>query len=235
MITKTQKTAIMYIRTSTTDQKNSIDQQKADIIEYCQSCNIAVVGEYRDFGVSGKNSYDRPEFTKLMDSIKNDEEKPADMVICTKLDRFARSTLDLLLNVEYITKKGMIFKTLTQDFETITPQGKLLFNILGAFAEFERSLINERTREGYKAAKLKGKICNRPKLEINKKRVIELLSKDLSAHAIAKILNESIPNDNKKEGKLSPSTIKNRLNEWGYKYENGKWIIKDAAKDKPLF
>jgi len=228
MAEKSQKTAIMYIRTSTTDQKNSIDQQKKDITEYCQDCNIAIVGEYRDFGISGKNSYERPEFTKLMNLVKNNEEKQADMIICTKLDRFARSTLDLLFNVEEITKKGMVFKTLTQDFETVTPQGKLLFNVLGAFAEFERALINERTREGYKAAKLKGTICNRPKLEINKKRVLELLNKDLSAHAIAKVLNESIPNDNKKKGKLSASTIKNRLNEWGYKYENGKWVQRSS-------
>lgn len=225
------KSAILYIRTSTTDQKNSIKLQKKDLHEYCDLNNIEVVGEYEDFGVSGKNTYDRPEFSKLMSLIRDNEEKPADMIICTKLDRFARSTLDLLVNVDEITKKEMEFRTLNQQFETKTPQGKLLFSILGAFAEFERSLINERTKEGYQAAKLKGKICNRPKLKIDKKKVLDYLEKGLSVHAIAKILSDSIQNDNKKKGKLSASTIKNRLNEWGYIHENGKWIIRDIQGD----
>jgi Site-specific recombinases, DNA invertase Pin homologs len=230
MASNLKKTAILYIRTSTTDQKNSIKLQKKDLNEYCAQNNIEVIATYEDFGVSGKNAYERPEFSKLMDLIRNSEVKPADIILCTKLDRFARSTLDLLVNVEEITKKEMEFRTLNQQFETKTPQGKLLFNILGAFAEFERDLIYERTREGYIAAKNKGKICNRPKLKVDKKKVLEYIEKGLSAHAIAKILDSTIPNDNKKKGKLSATTIKNRLNEWGYVYQNGKWVKRDESE-----
>lgn len=215
IINKTPKSAILYIRTSTTDQENSIENQRKDLNEYCKQHGIKVIAEYTDFGISGKNTYERPEFTKLMNSIRESKEPLADVVLCTKLDRFARSMKDLLNNVEEITANGMMFSTLSQQFETDTPTGKLMFQILGAFAEFERSLINERTREGYRAALIKGdKLCHRPQVELPKKKIIDLVDKGLSLHAVRKLLDPS----------PSASTLKNRLNSWGYEYKNGKWV-----------
>jgi site-specific DNA recombinase len=210
-----EKTAILYIRTSTTDQRNSIELQEKQLLEYCTQNNLEIVGKYIDFGISGKNAFERPEFTKMMNSIIESENAPADLVLCTKLDRFARSMLDLSVNIEILTRKCMKLYTLTQKFETCTPIGKLTLNMLGSFAEFERDLINERTREGYQAAKAKGVICNRPKIDIPKKKVLEyILDKDLSATATAKLLG------------TTTGTIKNRLNEWGYYYNGFEWELK---------
>lgn len=211
----TEKTAILYIRTSTTDQKNSIELQEHQLVEYCNEKNIRIVAKYVDFGISGKNAFERPEFTQMMELINLSDEPPARMIICTKLDRFARSMLDLAINIEVLTKKCMKLCTLTQTFETCTPIGKLTLNMLGSFAEFERDLINERTREGYQAAKAKGVICNRPKKDIPKKKVFEYLDKGLSATAIAKLLG------------TTTGTIKNRLNEWGYYYDGLEWKLKE--------
>lgn len=58
------------------------------------------------------------------------------------------------------------------------------------------------------------------------------MDKGLSVHAIAKILDDTVPNDNKKKGRLSASTVKNRLNEWGYVYENGQWVKKSENTER---
>jgi len=208
------KTAFLYIRTSTTDQRNSIELQEKNLLEYCKKMDISVLNKFIDFGISGKSASERPEFTKMMNLIANSEKAPADMVLCTKLDRFARSILDLSVNISILNEKCMTFCTLTQSFETCTPVGKLTLNILGSFAEFERDLINERTREGYQAAKAKGVICNRPRKDIPKKKVLEYLEKGLSATAISKLLG------------TTTGTIKNRLNEWGYYYDGFEWKLK---------
>jgi site-specific DNA recombinase len=208
------KSAFLYIRTSTTDQQNSIENQEKDLIEYCKKNNITVVDKFIDFGKSGENTYNRPKFKEMMALIEAIETAPVDVVLCTKLDRFARSMLDLLLNVEILVSKNIKLATLTNEFETQTAIGKLTFNVLGVFAQFERDLIAERTREGYRAAIAKGKMCHRPKIEIDKKKVLSYIDKGVSANATAKILN------------VTPNTIKCRLNEWGYRYNDNqnKWV-----------
>lgn len=210
-----EKSAILYIRTSTIDQKNSIELQEKQLIEYCSEKNLKIMGKFIDFGISGKNAFERPEFTKMMNCIIDSESAPSEIVLCTALDRFARSMLDLLVNIEILTKKCMKLCTLTQTFETCTPIGKLTLNMLGSFAEFERALINERTREGYQAAKAKGVMCHRPKKDISKKKVLEYLDKGLSATSISKMLN------------TTTGTIKNRLNEWGYHFNGLAWKMKE--------
>jgi len=206
--------AFLYIRTSTIDQINSIGLQEEQLKEYCKSKGYRVSGVFKDWGKSGKNT-DRPEFQRMMRLIKDSEERPADLVLCTKLDRFARSLVDLNTQAIILQEHGVRFSTLQMDFDISNPIGKLLFDVLGSFAEFERSLINERTREGYEAAKRKGVICNRPKKELPKKKVLDfILNKRLSASAVAKIYD------------TSAATVKNRLNEWGYWYENNEWVLK---------
>lgn len=208
-----EKTAILYIRTSTLDQKNSIELQEQQLKEYCKRNGLKIIEIFVDFGISGKNAYERPEFTRMMNLVESSENAPAGMILCTKLDRFARSMLDLSINIDILNKKCMKFCTLDQTFETCTPMGKLMLNMVGSFAEFERAIINERTREGYAAAKAKGVICNRPKKDIPKKKVIDYLEKGLSASAIAKLLD------------TTTGTIKNRLNEWGYYYDGFEWKL----------
>lgn len=214
-----EKTAFLYCRVSTTDQRNSIENQEKDLKAYCKAGNIEVLGTFIDFGKSGKSAKLRPEFMKMMDLIKAGENLPT-MVLVTKLDRFARSLLDLYTNVQIIVSQGVKFVTLQQEFDISTPAGKLQLGILGLVAEFEREIINERSKEGFQAALDKGVICHRPKKDINKKKVLEYISKGLSASAIAKIYD------------VNTNTIKSRLNEWGYFFDDSYGGWKERPKDQ---
>lgn len=100
---------------------------------------------------SGGTTVGRPELEKLLRVLK-----PGDQVIVYKLDRIARSLKDLLRIIERIEEKGAQFRSLTESLDTTTPAGRMLFHMVGAFAEFERELIRERTRAGMAAAAKRG-------------------------------------------------------------------------------
>jgi len=107
--------------------------------------------------------------------------------------------IDLLNTIQLLEKKGVGFISIQDPgIDTTSPNGKLLLQILGAFAEFERNLINQRTRAGKEKAKQKGVKFGRPKGKlkngkfIDEKIVLELKAKGLSARAIAKVLDSSI-------------------------------------------
>jgi DNA invertase Pin-like site-specific DNA recombinase len=115
--------------------------------------------------------------------------RKGDVLIVTKLDRLARSMGDLWAIVQELDKKGVAFKVLDQEgMDTSNATGKLLFNILGSIAEFERDLINARTAEGRAAAKAKGVKFGRPgKLEANQVDAVkaDVQAGELSMQAIA--------------------------------------------------
>ncbi|MCL9844607.1 recombinase family protein [Ralstonia solanacearum] len=100
---------------------------------------------------SGGTTAGRPELEKLLRILK-----PGDQVVVYKLDRIARSLKDLLRIIERIEEKGAQFRSLTESLDTTTPAGRMLFHMVGAFAEFERELIRERTRAGMAAAIQRG-------------------------------------------------------------------------------
>lgn len=119
---------------------------------------------------SGKNIDNRCELQKALEFARE-----GDILIVTKLDRLARSMGDLWGIVNTLESKGVAFKVLDQEgMDTSTATGKLLFNILGSIAEFERDLINARTAEGRKAAQEKGIKFGRPKkiTEESKKAIL---------------------------------------------------------------
>jgi len=100
----------------------------------------------------------RPELRKLLATLKKD-----DVLIVYKLDRLARSLKDLLSILEQIEKAGCGFRSLTEPIDTVSPAGKLMLNILGSVAEFERSLIRERSIAGQIAAIKMGRCPGRPR------------------------------------------------------------------------
>jgi DNA invertase Pin-like site-specific DNA recombinase len=113
-----------------------------------------------------------------------------DTVLCTRLDRLARSTRDLLLIAETLEDRGVNLKTLEQPIDTSTATGKLFFTILASFGEFEASIRAERQREGIDAAKAKGPdspFKGRP-VSINGNRVVELRAQGLAPSRIARDL-----------------------------------------------
>ena len=117
-----------------------------------------------------------------------------DTLIVWKLDRLARSVRDLTAMIEDFRKRGIEFRSLTEDINTATPGGKLTFHIFAAVAEFERGLIIERTREGMKAARERG-VRPGPPLKLSPKQIehaLELIAKGKHRRSqIADILNVS--------------------------------------------
>jgi DNA invertase Pin-like site-specific DNA recombinase len=104
--------------------------------------------------------WDRPELHKALEQLRE-----GDVLVVWKLDRLSRSLKDMLLILEKITEAGAGFRSLTEHIDTTTPAGRMLLQMLGAFAEFERSMVRERTRLGLQAARERGRIGGRsPKL-----------------------------------------------------------------------
>ena len=105
--------------------------------------------------------------------------RSGDVLVCYKLDRVGRSLKDLIDTVNLLKEKGIGFRVLTQQLDTTTPTGMLIFHVFGAIAEFERSLIQERTSAGLKAARARGRVGGRPKtMDKNKLSIAKSLYRD---------------------------------------------------------
>ena len=187
--------AFGYVRASTQEEvkQGSNERQKAEILRYAKAKGYDVEF-FEDRAKSGKNTQ-RPEFERMLKSLDN---KPK-VIIVSKIDRFARSLSDLLKTLEFLEKNGIGFVSVNDSgIDTTTPNGRLLLQILGAFAEFERNMINYRTKAGREQALSKGIKFGRPSFKtrsgyfIDKKKVMELRNRGLSARAIAKTIGCSI-------------------------------------------
>src|SRR5436309_5847476 len=104
--------------------------------------------------------WDRPQLHRLLDQLR-----PQDVVVVWKLDRLSRSLKDLLHLMERIAQAGAGFRSLTEAIDTTTHAGRMLMQMVGSFAEFERAMIRERTQAGLAVARAQGRIGGRrPKL-----------------------------------------------------------------------
>lgn len=186
-----------YKRCSTDNQELVLQEEVLDkAIKRLQEDNPNIeyiILDYSDYAQSGK-SIERPRFKDLMVDV---EKKKLDLIIFTKLDRLARSLQDLLNITSKLNEKGVKFIVVEQNIDTSTYQGKLLFQILGAFAEFERNIIRERMESGRRKAELSGitksgKPCHRPKKDIDKDGVIFKYNNGMSMHSIARFYKCSI-------------------------------------------
>jgi site-specific DNA recombinase len=138
----------LYLRVSSEEQRDAgtIQTQRAEQDGYCERNGFEVVRAYPDDGVSGTIPlHERPEGRRLLEDAKAGE---FDTVVVYKLDRLARTQLGLLDAADRLERAGVALRSATEHYETATPQGRLLFQMLGSFAEFERSTIKERTRDG---------------------------------------------------------------------------------------
>jgi DNA invertase Pin-like site-specific DNA recombinase len=144
---------IGYARVSTDDQH--CENQIQELLKAgCDRRHI-----YQDKASGG--TWERPQLHKALDHLRE-----GDVFIVWKLDRLSRSLSDLLLLLDRIKKAGAGFKSLTEAIDTTTAGGELIMHVLGAFAQFERSIIKERTMLGLARARANGKIGgSRPKLD----------------------------------------------------------------------
>lgn len=117
--------------------------------------------------------WDRPELHKMLEQLRED-----DIVVVWKLDRLSRSLKDLLTIIERIETAGAGFRSLTEAIDTTTPAGRMMMQMVGAFAEFERAMIKERTIAGLDAARKQGRVGGRrPKLTQGQRIEIQRLVK----------------------------------------------------------
>lgn len=142
--------AAIYTRVSTTDQK--VAMQTREIHQYTKRRGWKIVSEYADEGVSGAKAR-RPELDRLMTDA---HKRKFDCVVVWKFDRFARSVSHLLRALETFESLGISFVSLSESIDTSTPAGKMIFTVLGAVAELERSLIGERVKAGLRNARANG-------------------------------------------------------------------------------
>jgi DNA invertase Pin-like site-specific DNA recombinase len=150
--------------------------QTRELREYCECRGWTVAGEYVDIGISGTKEK-RPELDRLMGDAHR---RRFDAVVVWKFDRFARSVSHLLRALEAFKAQGIDFVSYSEQMDTSTPAGKMVFTVLGAVAELERSLIVERVRAGLRNAKAKGKSLGRPRLAVDAARIAALCSQGLS-------------------------------------------------------
>lgn len=147
------KKIALYSRVSTADQ--TTENQVIRLKEYAVSKGLEF-DLYTEVMSSRKT---RPVKAELLKKIRNGDYSS---VVVYKLDRWARSSTELILEVQELTNKGVGFISLSDDINFSTAAGKLHFQILSAMAEFERALISERTKEGLHRAKTQGKTLGRP-------------------------------------------------------------------------
>jgi len=137
----------LYIRVSTQQQVangNSLTTQKSRLLSHAKARGYELHDVYVDAGLSGKNTK-RPEFQRLLEDVRA---RRIDIVLVWKVDRISRSMKDLLDLVETLRDHGVDFAAVDQQFDTSSPAGLLSLHVLGSFAQFERELLIERTKEG---------------------------------------------------------------------------------------
>jgi putative DNA-invertase from lambdoid prophage Rac len=143
----------IYVRVSTQDQ--TVENQILRLTEFVNSKGW----EYEVFSEVMSTRKTRPVKQELLAKLRKHQ---FDAVVVYKLDRWARSSTELILDTKELIDKGIGFISVSDNLDFNTAAGKLHFQILSAFAEFERSLISERTKEGIYRARNNGKILGRP-------------------------------------------------------------------------
>ena len=150
---------IAYARVSKSDGQDTATQVNALKAENCHKV-------FEEAASGGR--WDRPELHKALDQLRE-----GDVFIVWKLDRLSRSLKDLLHIMEKIEAAGAGFRSLTEAIDTTTPAGRMLMQMLGSFAEFERAMIRERTNAGLETARKQGRIGGRkPKLTAEQRKEI---------------------------------------------------------------
>jgi len=196
-----------YVRVSTKGQVKTpggIKAQEEQIKKWCEVHGHKLLKIHSDPGISSIDK--RPGFEKMMKEL---EVKKAEGVVVTKLDRFGRSVQDLVLHISQLQSEEQHFISIGDSLDTSTANGRLLFHILAAFAEFERDIIRERMKAGRARAEKMGKLTHRPrKLLTDPKQLEEIrklhFEKKVSAASLARVYGVSRPTMDKRLKEMEP-------------------------------
>lgn len=168
---------IGYARTSTLDQTAGLEAQQRDLSG--AGCERTYVEQ-----VSSVDVGERLELARALDNLR-----AGDALVVTKLDRLARSMAHLMELLRLVEAKGATLRILSMNLDTATPTGRLMLNVLGSVAQFEREIMLERQREGIAKAKAAGKYKGRaPTARAKEAQVVSLAAKGISLSEIARQL-----------------------------------------------
>lgn len=222
--------AALYARVSTEEQATegfSINAQIEEIETYAQKNNMEIVARYVDEGVSGKNISGRPEMKRLLKDI---ESKDFTTVIVYKIDRISRKSKDALEIAERCEQANISLISLKENFDIATPMGKMIFQIMSNFSEFERNSIVDRAKMGMLQRAKQG-LYNGGRVfgyeSVNK----ELVVNEEEAHVIRLIFDYA-------EQDMGYKAIVSRINTMGYKTKRGAHFSINTIKtilDNPLY
>src|SRR5499426_1510913 len=178
------KRAAIYLRVSTIDQTTA--NQERELRQTAERSGLEIVKVYKDHGISGAKGRDkRPQFDAL---CRDATKRQFDLVMAWSVDRLGRSLQDLVGFLSELHALKIDLFLHQQGLDTMTPAGKAMFQMLGVFAEFERSIIQERVRAGLKRAKSEGKRLGRPPLApALVKRIREALNKPGRTEGVRRI------------------------------------------------
>jgi DNA invertase Pin-like site-specific DNA recombinase len=178
----------IYARVSTTNHGQDAGLQTGELRQFAEARGWKLTDEYVDAGVSGSKD-SRPELNRLMSDA---HKRRFDVVLVWKLDRFGRSLRHLVNALAEFESLGIAFVSLSDNLDLSTASGRLMFNIIGAMAEFERELIRERVKAGMKNARAKGARIGRPRVVVDAARIAALRASGLSWSAIETELGISV-------------------------------------------
>ena len=197
----------IYARGSTNEQKTN-EQQIKELYDYCELYKHEVVAEYQD--TESGTTTNRKGFQRMLQDVKDNR---IEAVLIWKFDRLSRSLLDLINTVNIFKQYNVQLISKHELVDTSKPEGRLLFNILGSFAEFEVDSIKKRTLLGLERAKREGKLCHRPRKEID----VDFVKKKLEQNTLTEVANML---------KMSRVTLKKRLTEASVELQRGAKILK---------
>lgn len=180
------KNAAIYLRVSRADQRSAL--QADETAELVTRRSWTLSKSYSDEGLSGATTK-RPGFQMLLQDARR---RKFDVLVVWRADRLFRSLRELIVTLDELAGLGIGFVSVTEPFDTTTPSGRLLLQLVGAFAEFERQVLIERTRSGLAAARRRGAQLGRPRREFNVARAIELRQRGSSIRDIAHALGVPI-------------------------------------------
>jgi DNA invertase Pin-like site-specific DNA recombinase len=161
--------------------------QLSELREYAARRGWTIHNEYVDRGVSGSKE-SRPELNRLTADAYR---RAFDAVLVWKIDRYGRSLKHLVNALADLSAYGVAFVSFRDNLDLSTPSGRLMFQIIGAMAEFERSLIQERVRAGLRNARAQGKKFGRPRAQVDAARVAALRAEGLSWSQVCQKLTVS--------------------------------------------
>lgn len=168
-MTPTPRRAALYLRVSTDDQ--TVANQERELRAVADRAGWQVTAVYKDEGISGSKGRDkRPGLDAMLKAATRREH---DVVMAWSVDRLGRSLQDLVAMLSDLHASGIDLYLHQQAIDTTTPAGKALFQMMGVFAEFERSMIRERVKSGMARAKAQGKRLGKPAVSASKVEAVK--------------------------------------------------------------